>query len=156
MTDLLSTEKTFLLLKPDAIQRGLIGTIISRLENKGMQILSMKMVQVTQDQAMRQYACHKDKPFFDSLVEFITSSPCVALVVKGRNAIKLCRSLMGATDPAESLPGTIRGDFSSDTKHNLIHGSDSPESYEHEVKVYFTEDEIHTFSLAIEPWIYYN
>ena len=156
MTDVAVIEKTFLLLKPDSIQRGLVGAIISRLENKGLQIVAMKMVMVSQDQAMKQYECHKGKPFFDSLVEFITSSPSIAMVVKGRNAIKLCRKLMGATEPENSLPGTIRGDFSSDTKHNLIHGSDSTESYEHEVKVYFTEEEINDFTLALDPWIYYS
>ncbi len=148
-------EKTFMLLKPDAIQRGLVGKIISRFEQKGFKIAAAKLVQVSREQAERHYACHKGKRFFDSLVEFIISSPCMALVLEGSNAIKLCRRIMGATEPTDSEPGTIRGDFALDVKHNLIHGSDCPDSYSHEVAVYFTEEEILKYDLALESWIYY-
>lgn len=148
-------EKTFLLLKPDAIQRGLTGKIISKFEDKGLKIVAAKLVHVSKEQAARHYDCHKGKRFFDSLVEFITSSPCLALVLEGRNAIKLCRRIMGATEPLDSEPGTIRGDFALDVKHNLIHGSDCPDSYAHEVKVYFSEEEILDYHLELESWIYY-
>ncbi|MDN5280097.1 MAG: nucleoside-diphosphate kinase [Clostridiales bacterium] len=148
-------EKTFLLLKPDAIQRGLVGRIIARLEDKGLKLVAAKLVHVTRDQAMRQYDCHKGKPFFASLIDFITSSPSLAMVVEGRNSIDIVRKLMGATEPIEADPGTIRGDFALDVKHNLIHGSDCPESYRHEVEVYFTSEEIKEYKLELEPWIYY-
>ncbi len=151
-----TNERTFLLIKPDAVQRGFIGKIITRIEEKGLKIAALKMIQVTPEQAARQYACHKGRPFYDSLVSFICSSPSVAMVVEGRNAIALCRKLMGATDPAESQPGTIRGDLSLDLKHNLIHGSDCAESFAHECKVYFTEEEILNYHLDLERWIYYS
>lgn len=149
-------ERTFLLIKPDAVQRGKIGQIISRFEDKGLKLVALKMLQVTPEQASRQYACHKGKAFYDSLVEFICSSPSVAMVLEGRNAVALCRRIMGATDPMESCPGTIRGDGSLDVKHNLIHGSDCHESYKHEVKVYFTDDEILKYNLELVSWIYYS
>lgn len=148
-------EKSFVLLKPDAVQRGLVGKIISRFEEKGFKIVAAKMVQVTREQAERHYECHKGKRFFESLIEFITSAPCLAMIIEGRNAIKLCRRIMGATEPLDSEPGTIRGDFALDVKHNLIHGSDCPDSYAHEVKVYFTPEEILDYSLDLEKWIYY-
>jgi nucleoside-diphosphate kinase len=149
-------ERTFLMIKPDAVQRGFIGKIITRLEEKGLKIVALKMLQVTPEQAARQYECHKGRPFYDSLVSFICSSPCVAMIVEGRDAIALCRRLMGATDPTESQPGTIRGDFSLDIKHNLIHGSDSAESFAHESAVYFGSDEILNYPLDLERWIYYS
>lgn len=149
-------EKTFILLKPDAIQRGLVGRIISRFEQKGMKMLAAKMVKITKEQAGKHYLCHKGKAFYESLVEFIISAPCMALVFSGRNAIRTGRILMGKTDPLDAVPGTIRGDFSLDVKHNLIHGSDSPESYEHEVKIYFSKEEILQYSLDLENWIYYT
>lgn len=149
-------EKTFLLIKPDALQRGLVGKIISRIELKGLKLVAMKLLHVTKEQAEKQYECHKGKDFHHSLVEFIISSPSIAMVIEGRNAISICRKMMGKTDPLSAEPGTIRGDFSGDVKHNLIHGSDSKESYLNEVSIYFTEDEIVKYSLALEPWIYYG
>ncbi|PKL47917.1 MAG: nucleoside-diphosphate kinase [Candidatus Riflebacteria bacterium HGW-Riflebacteria-2] len=149
-------ERTFLLIKPDAVQRGFIGKIITRIEEKGLKIAALKMVQVSPEQAARQYECHKGRPFYDSLVSFICSSPCVAMVIEGRNAIALCRRLMGATSPDDSQPGTIRGDFSLDVKHNLIHGSDCAESFAHECQVYFADDEILNYHLDLERWIYYS
>ncbi|MGM0598691.1 MAG: nucleoside-diphosphate kinase [Candidatus Rifleibacteriota bacterium] len=149
-------EKTFFLLKPDAVQRNLVGRIISRFEDKGFKLVAGKMVMVSRQQAEKQYECHLGKSFYPSLIEFITSSPSFAVVMEGKNAIKIGRRLMGATDPLEAEPGTIRGDFSIDVKHNLIHGSDSEQSYEHEMKIYFSKDEIQNYQLALEPWIYYK
>jgi nucleoside-diphosphate kinase len=149
-------ERTFLLIKPDAVQRGKVGQIISRFEDKGLKLVAMKLLKVSPEQAAQQYACHRGKDFYESLVEFICSGPCVAMVLEGRNAVALCRRIMGATDPMQSQPGTIRGDGSLDVKHNLIHGSDSAESFAHEVQVYFTESEILKYSLELEPWIYYS
>jgi nucleoside-diphosphate kinase len=156
MSDQLPFENTFLLLKPDAVQRGLIGRLISRIEEKGLKIVAMKMLQITLEQAARQYECHFGKPFYPSLVEFICSGPSVAMIIEGRGAISLCRRLMGSTSPENSQPGTIRGDYSLDVKHNLIHGSDSPESFAHEAKVYFSEEEIVKYRLDLERWIYYS
>lgn len=149
-------ERTFLLIKPDAVQRGKIGEILGRFEAKGLKIVALKMLQIKPEQAARQYECHKEKEFYNSLVDFICSSPAVAVVVEGRNAITLCRRIMGGTKPLESLPGTIRGDGSLDVKHNLIHGSDSQASYEHEVQVYFTDEEMVKYNLELENWIYYS
>lgn len=147
-------EQTFLLLKPDAVQRGFVGRIISRFEEKGFKIVALKMLIVSQEQAARHYECHKEKPFYASLVSFITSAPTVAMVIEGDNAISISRKMMGVTSHLESIPGTIRGDYALDMRHNLIHGSDSLENYRHEVSVYFTAEEILTYGLIIENWIY--
>lgn len=149
-------ENTFLLIKPDALQRGLVGEIIARIEKKGLKLVAIKLVHVTLAQAEKQYKCHHGKPFYQSLIEFIISSPSIAMVVEGRNAIAISRKLMGSTDPLSAEIGTIRGDYSGDVKHNLIHGSDSAESYIQEVSVYFTKEEIVNYNLALEPWIYYG
>lgn len=156
MSENKKSEHTFLLIKPDAVQRGMAGKIITRIEEKGLKIVAMKMLMVTPEQAARQYQCHMGKPFYDSLVDFICSSPSIALVVEGRDAIAVCRRVMGATSPLESNPGTIRGDYSMDVKHNLIHGSDCAESFAHEVKVYFSPEEILSYSIDLERWIYYS
>jgi nucleoside-diphosphate kinase len=155
MTQDPTCERTFLLIKPDAVQRGLIGQIISRFELKGLKIVGLKMVKISPDQAKRQYACHEGKAFYDSLITFMTSGPALALVVEGRNAITLARKIMGATDPLGAEPGTIRGDFSVDTKHNLVHGSDSHESVQHELPIYFLPEELQSYELNIKPWLYY-
>ena len=146
-------ERTLILLKPDAVQRSLIGSIISRLETKGLQIVGMKMLQVSQELAHKHYGIHKDKPFFDSLVEFITSSPIVALVLEGPNAVEMVRSSMGTTNPVHASPGTIRGDLAVDIGYNLIHGSDSMETAHHEISLFFDEDEVLTYERAMERWI---
>jgi len=156
MSDQLPFENTFLLLKPDAVQRGMIGRLISRIEEKGLKIVAMKMLQITPEQAAKQYECHHGKSFYPSLVEFICSGPSVAMIIEGRGAISICRRLMGSTSPENSQPGTIRGDYSLDVKHNLIHGSDSLESFAHEAKVYFSEEEIIKYRLDLERWIYYS
>lgn len=149
-------ERTFLILKPDAVQRGRIGDLISRFESKGMRIVGMKMIRITSEQAQRQYACHKGKPFYDSLIRFMTSGPSVAMVIEGRHAVAVARKIMGATDPLESIPGTIRGDLAVDVKHNLIHGSDSPESVRYEMPIFFNESELFEYEPALKKWFYSN
>ncbi len=146
-------ERGFIIVKPDGVQRGLVGEIVSRFEKKGLKLISMKMLQITEEQAKRQYECHKGKSFYVPLVKFMTSGPSVAFVVEGRNAIKLSRKIIGATDPANAEPGTIRGDFSIDVEHNLVHGSDSPESFQHEAGVYFTPVDYVDYSLAVKSWL---
>ena len=136
------TERTFIAIKPDAVQRGLIGKIIARIEEKGYKIVAMKMLQVTEKQAAEHYAEHFGKPFYPNLVAFITSAPIVAMVVEGEDAISGMRQLMGKTNPANAEVGTIRGDFSPFMSFNVIHGSDGPESAEREIAIYFNEDEI--------------
>ncbi len=156
MTEPGTGEQTFLLLKPDAVQRGMIGKILSRLEEKGLKIVALKMLQVTPEQAAKQYECHFGKPFYPSLVDFICSGPSIAMIVEGRDAVAICRKLMGATAPEQSVPGTIRGDYALDVKHNLIHGSDSADSFAHESKVYFDAADKVSYALELERWIYYS
>jgi len=146
-------ERTLVLLKPDAVQRRLVGRIISRFEDKGLKIVGMKLMQVTQELAERHYAEHREKPFFSELVSFITSSPIVAMVVEGPGAIDEVRRLMGKTDPREAAPGTIRGDYGLSITQNLVHGSDSPESAAREIPIFFSEGELFDYSMADEPWL---
>jgi len=147
-------ERSLVLIKPDAIQRALAGQIISRLERKGLKIVAMKMSHIDKDLAQRHYAIHKGKPFFDDLVGFITSSPLIAIVFQGENAIQLIRQMMGATDPAKASSGTIRGDFGIDVGHNLVHGSDSPENAHSEIDLFFSADEIFEYDRELDTWIY--
>ena len=147
-------ERTFVMIKPDAVQRGLIGEIISRFEKKGLKIVAMKMLNVSKDLAERHYAEHREKPFFQSLVDYITSGPVVAMVVEGKNAVKVVRSLVGATNPQDALPGTIRGDFGMDIGRNVIHASDSSESAEREISLFFKPDEIIEYKKIDEDWLY--
>ena len=147
-------ERTFVMLKPDAVQRGLIGEIISRFEKKGLKIVAMKMLKVDKALAEEHYAEHREKPFFQSLVDYITSGPVVAMVVEGKNAIKIVRTLVGATNPAEALPGTIRGDYGLEVGRNVIHASDSPESAEREISLFFKPDEILEYKRIDEDWLY--
>ncbi|MBQ7508583.1 MAG: nucleoside-diphosphate kinase [Spirochaetales bacterium] len=135
-------ERTFIAIKPDAVQRGLIGKIISRIEEKGYKIVALKMLQVTPEQAAKHYEEHFGKPFYPNLVKFITSAPIVAMVVEGRNVIAGMRQIMGKTNPADADIGTIRGDFSPEMSFNVIHGSDGPESAKREIAIYFNENEI--------------
>ena len=130
-------ERTLILVKPDAFARGLTGEIIARFENKGLRITAMRHMQVTEDLAKQHYAEHEGKPFFGELVEFITSGPIVALVLEGEQAIKAARQVIGATNPLEAAPGSIRGDFAIEVGQNMVHGSDSPESAEREAKLFF-------------------
>ncbi len=142
MTNQLRLERSLVLIKPDAIQRGLAGEIISRIERRGLKILATKMLQVDRALAQRHYAIHEGKFFFDDLVSFITSSPVIAIVFQGKNGIEIIRQTMGETDPAKAKPGTIRGDFGVDISHNVIHGSDSLETALNEIDLFFSPNEI--------------
>ena len=135
-------QQTLVLLKPDAVQRGLVGEIISRLEQRGLKIVATKMILVDKELANRHYAVHKDKPFFAELVGFITSSPIIAAVFEGQNAVEVVREAMGETDPARARPGTIRGDLAQDITRNLVHGSDSEETARKEIDLFFSKEEI--------------
>ncbi|PIU22858.1 MAG: nucleoside-diphosphate kinase [Chloroflexi bacterium CG08_land_8_20_14_0_20_45_12] len=146
-------ERSLVLIKPDAIQRGLAGEIISRLERKGLTIVAMKMLQMDKSLAQRHYAIHKDKPFFTELVDFIISSPIIAIVFQGKNAVALIRQMMGETNPAKASPGTIRGDLGINITHNLIHGSDSPENASQEISLFFSGEEIADYTRDIDKWI---
>ena len=149
----MSTERTLVLVKPDGVQRGLAGAIISRLEVRGLKIVAMKMMQVSNDLAMRHYGVHQGKPFFDGLVSFITSSPIIAMVLEGPGAVGMVRGTMGSTNPLQAGPGTIRGDLATDIGYNLIHGSDSPETAVQEVALFFTPEEVLTYDRAMDKWI---
>ena len=149
----MSTEKTLILVKPDGVQRGLIGAITSRLEARGLRIAAMKMLQVSREMAMKHYGVHEGKPFFDGLVSFITSGPVVAMVLEGRSAVEMTRNTMGVTDPLRAQPGTIRGDLGVDIGRNLVHGSDSPETAAQEIAFFFSEDEILSYRRDVDRWI---
>lgn len=147
-------ERSLVLIKPDAIQRGLAGEIISRLERKGLKIVAMKMLHMDKNLAQRHYAIHKGKAFFDDLVNFITSSPLIAIVFQGKNAVEVIRQMMGETDPAQAHSGTIRGDFGIDIGHNLVHGSDSLENASKEIDLFFSAQEIFNYDRELDTWIY--
>ena len=149
-------ERTFVMAKPDAVQRGLVGTIISRLEERGLKLAGAKFMQIDEELANQHYAEHQDKPFFDELVAFITSGPVMAMVWEGADATRQVRQMMGATDPKEAQPGTIRGDFGLDLGQNIIHGSDheDPGANEREIDLFFDEDELVDYERADEPWVY--
>ena len=135
-------ERSLVLIKPDAMQRGSGGAIISRLEGKGLKVVALKMLHLDKDMAQRHYGVHKDKPFFESLVKYITSAPITAIVFEGEGAVEVIRKAMGATDPAKAGPGTIRREFGLDIERNAVHGSDSVRNAEEEIKLFFSEDEI--------------
>ena len=133
----MSTERTLVLVKPDGVQRGLVGEVISRIERKGLQLRALELRTLDRDTAERHYAEHAEKPFFDELVRFITSAPLVAMVVEGPDAVRCVRGLMGATNPVEAAPGSIRGDFATLIGENIVHGSDSPANGEREIGIFF-------------------
>src|SRR5207244_468842 len=135
-------QKTLVLLKPDAVHRHLVGAILHRFEQKGLRIVAMKIMHASKELAQKHYAVHKDKPFYNSLITFLTSGPLVAMVMDGRESINVIRNLMGPTDGAKAPPGTIRGDYALSVQNNLIHGSDSPESAESEIALWFRPDEL--------------
>ncbi len=135
-------ERTLVLIKPDARQRGLAGAILARLEKPGLKLVALKMLHLDKALARRHYAVHKDRPFFDRLVDYISSAPIVAATLEGNRAVTVSREVMGATDPAQAAAGTIRGDFGLDIERNSVHGSDSVETAEEEISRFFTEDEI--------------
>jgi nucleoside-diphosphate kinase len=147
-------ETTLIILKPDAVQRGLVGRILGRLEDKGLQIVGCKLMQISPDLAARHYEAHQGKPFYDSLVRFMTSSPVLVLALKGKGAIAISRKLMGATFGSNAEPGTIRGDFGVSNSFNLIHGSDSPEAAQRELDLFFEKSELLDWQRASEGWIY--
>jgi nucleoside-diphosphate kinase len=147
-------ETTLIILKPDAVQRGLMGRIIARLEDKGLQIVGAKMMRITPELAATHYEAHQGKPFYDGLVRFMTSSPVLVLAVRGVGAIAICRKLMGATFGSNAEPGTIRGDFGVSNSFNLIHGSDGPETAKRELELFFRSEELLEVDRAIEGWVY--
>jgi nucleoside-diphosphate kinase len=134
-------ERTLVIIKPDAVQRRLIGPIIARFEQRGLRIIAMKMIQIDRPLAERHYAVHKGKPFYDSLLEFITCAPVVVVILEGHEAISVVRRMMGATNPTQAEPGTIRADYALQTTYNLVHGSDSPETAAYEMDLFFTPQE---------------
>ncbi len=149
----MSAERTFVLIKPDGVQRELVGEIIGRFEAKGLKIVAAKMVQVTEDLAKEYYAEHIGKGFFSSLIEYVTSGPAVAMVLEGEGSVGSVRAIIGATDPAEAQPGTIRGDLGLDISRNLIHGADSLESAKREIALFFKPEEIQKYKRSDESWL---
>lgn len=146
-------ERTLVIIKPDGVQRGLIGPILTRLERRGLRFAAMKLMQITPELAARHYAIHEGKPFYEPLIVFITSGPVVVAVVEGNDAIDIVRKTMGATNPAEAEPGTIRADFGLEIGRNLVHGSDGPDTAAIEVPLFFSEDEILSYQRAVDGWI---
>lgn len=146
-------QTTLVLVKPDGVQRGLAGEIIGRLERRGLKLVGMKLVQIDEALANRHYEAHAGKPFFPGLVQFITSSPVVALAIQGKNSIEVVRQTMGATDPKAADSGTVRGDLGLDIGRNLVHGSDSPEAAAHELSLFFGKGEIIDWDRSIEGWV---
>ncbi len=147
-------ERTLVIIKPDAVQRGLIGQIITRFEQRGLRIAAMKLIQMDRALAERHYAIHRGKSFYEPLLDYITSSPVVVMVLEGRNAIEIVRRTMGATNPVEATPGTIRADFGVEIGRNLTHGSDGPETAATEVALFFDESEILTYARDTDRWIF--
>lgn len=146
-------ERTLIIIKPDGAQRGLIGEIISRFERRGLRIVAMKFMQITEKLARQHYAVHKGKPFYEPLVAYITSGPVVAMILEGKNAIQIARNTMGATNPADADPGTIRADLGVEIGRNLVHGSDGPDTAASETSLFFDESEIVNWSRELERWI---
>ncbi|PTJ98674.1 nucleoside-diphosphate kinase [Mammaliicoccus sciuri] len=147
-------ERTFLMIKPDAVQRNLIGEVVSRLERKGLKLVAAKLFEANEELAKEHYAEHVEKPFFNDLVSFITSGPVFAMVVEGKNVVEVTRTLVGETNPTKAAPGTIRGDYGIDLGRNIIHGSDSNESAEREIGLWFDQSELNDYKLNNENWVY--
>jgi nucleoside-diphosphate kinase len=147
-------ERTLLILKPDAIQRRLVGRLLQRFEDKGLSLAAMKLMQIPRDLAERHYAPHKGKPFYPGLIDYITSGPVVVLALQGNRCIEIARKLLGKTFGYEADPGTIRGDFGASRSFNLVHGSDAPESAAEEIALYFREDELLSYNHAAGEWVY--
>lgn len=148
----MSMQRTLVLCKPDTVQRGLVGRVVSRFEEKGLKLVGMKMLRVDESLAGRHYAEHVEKPFFADLLAFITASPIVALAVEGDNAVEVVRNLMGVTNPQKAGSGTIRGDFGLNLTMNLVHGSDSLASAQREVALFFAPEELHDYEIALRKW----
>jgi nucleoside-diphosphate kinase len=146
-------EQTFILFKPDCVQRRLVGRVLARLEDKGLNVVAMKMLVVTPDLARQHYAEHVNKPFYPALEKFITASPVIAAVIEGLEAIRVVREMLGPTSGLKALAGTIRGDFSSSRQMNLVHASDGPEAARREIDLYFKPGEVHSYSPTVSPWL---
>jgi nucleoside-diphosphate kinase len=146
-------ERTLVLIKPDGVQRQLVGRILARYEERGLKIVGLKLVRVDRALAERHYAAHREKPFFGGLVEFITSAPLVALAVDGPNAISVVRAINGATRPHEAAPGTVRGDFALETAQNIVHASDGPEAAVEEIALWFSPDELLDYDRDVDRWV---
>jgi nucleoside-diphosphate kinase len=146
-------ERTLIIVKPDGVQRGLVGAVIERFERRGLKIVGLKMIQVSRELAEQHYAEHRGKPFFEGLVGFITSSPVVVGVLEGPSAIDVVRATVGATNPATSAPGTIRADFGLTIGRNLIHASDGPDAAQREVSLFFSPDELVSYERSIDRWL---
>ncbi|BAW95780.1 nucleoside diphosphate kinase [[Synechococcus] sp. NIES-970] len=147
-------ERTFVMVKPDGVQRGLVGDVIRRFEAKGFKLVGLKLVSVSRELAEQHYGVHRERPFFGGLVEFIISAPVVAMVWEGKGAIASARKLIGATNPLDAEPGTIRGDFGVDIGRNLIHGSDGPDTAASEIALWFNEGELASWEPAAQAWLY--
>ncbi len=150
----MATERTLIIVKPEGVQRGIVGQVLARFEQRGLKFAGLKLLQITPELAEQHYGVHKGKPFYEGLVKHITSGPVVVGVVEGPKAISVVRTTMGATNAAEAIPGTIRGDFSLEIGFNIIHGSDSPENAANEVKLFFKPEELVNYHLAGERWVY--
>ncbi len=151
---MIERERTFLMVKPDGVQRSLIGKVICRMEEKGFKLAAMKMIKIDSEMAAKHYGEHRGKPFYEGLIEFITSDPAIAMVWEGDDVIEMARALIGATDPRKALPGSIRGDLAVFMGKNIVHGSDSPESAEREIKLFFKPEEILSYTLPTESSLY--
>lgn len=149
----MATERTLILFKPDAVQRRLCGRLLTRIEERGLQIAGLKMLQVTQELSREHYAEHVEKPFYPLLEEFITAGPVIALVVQGPEAIRVMRDMMGSTNGRDAAPGTIRGDYGLSRQMNLIHGSDGPDAAAREIAIYFKDDELFDYDVTLENWV---
>ena len=147
-------ERTLVIVKPDGVQRGLAGEIISRFERRGLRIAAMKLMQMSLELAQRHYAVHKGKPFYEPLLQYITSGPVVVMVLEGRDVIETVRRTMGATNPAQAAPGTIRADFGLEIGRNLVHGSDGPDTAAYEIPLFFSKEEILSYERAVDGWIH--
>jgi nucleoside-diphosphate kinase len=147
-------ERTFIAIKPDGVQRGLVGEVIRRFESKGFTLVGLKLMQVSKELAEQHYGVHRERPFFPGLVQFITSGPLVAMVWEGNGVVASARKLIGATNPLYSEPGTIRGDFGVDVGRNIIHGSDAVETAQAEIKLWFKDEELVNWTPANAPWLY--
>src|SRR5437660_9436480 len=147
-------ERTLIIVKPEGVQRGLVGNVIARMEQRGLKLVGLKLIHITPELAEKHYDVHRGKPFFNGLVKHITSSPVVVGVVEGPKAISVVRTTMGATNAAEAIPGTIRGDFALEIGFNIIHGSDSPETAKQEINLFFKPEELVDYGLVTARWIY--
>jgi len=149
-----AVERTFVAVKPDGVERILVGEVVGRFEKRGLKIVGMKFMKVTKEMAEQHYGEHKGKPFYDGLVSYITSGPIVAMALEGKNAVALARQTIGATKPAEAAPGTIRGDLAVEIGHNIVHGSDSPENGQREIGIFFKPEELVEWSGSLNKWIW--